>query len=545
MRKLLMRKTGFLVLIQFSALLLVAQGEGYITEKQALRAVQKDNIEVVEKFLEQGNDINGYYGRQNTTLLNHAINKRSESVFDLLIEKGANPDLSDGRRTPLVSAIRRRNLMMVHKLIQNGAEVDLRYKGGNTALIYAARNGRLRFVKSLIEYGANAEISNNSGQTALDLANMTNYREVAQYLVKVIELRHFFANIAPNRDGPHIEWVDDTLVRMFYMVTDPKKKYPVMHRKYIPVTSDTTILQGFAGDTLQYKITKQYSTDQYEYKNIGKILALGDVHGEYDAFRNYLISNGVIDRDHNWTWGDGHLVLLGDLFDRGNRVTETLWLIHQLDLKSREHGGQVHLLLGNHEIMVMINDIRYVSEKYMLFSNYFFRSYASFYDRNTELGRWLRSRNVIIRIDDHVFSHAGISSTIKDNNFTLERLNFLVQNFLADEPKAPNLYAKETNIVLGKFGPLWYRGYLYDFPDVSLIQEDQVSHILDFLGAKKMVIAHSEVKSISLLFNQQVIAIDVPIHPSDIISEGLLIENGRLYRLLYNGEKIPLKAGIH
>jgi hypothetical protein len=540
-----MKIAGFLVFIQFFALLVVAQGEEYITEKQALQAVQRDKTAVVEKFLEQGNDINGYYGRQKTTFLNHGINKKSELVFDMLIEKGANPDQSDGRSTPLVNAIRRRNLMMVHKLIQNGADVDLSYKGGNTALIYAARNGRFRFVKTLIEYGANAEISNNSGQTALDLANMANYREVAQYLVKIIELRHFYANIPPERDGPHIEWVDDTLVRMFYMVTDPKKKYPVMHCKFIAVTSDTMILQGFAGDTLQYQITKQHSTDHNEYKNIGKILALGDVHGEYDAFRNYLISNGVIDHDHNWTWGDGHLVLLGDLFDRGNRVTETLWLIHQLDLKSRKHGGRVHLLLGNHEIMVMINDIRYVSEKYMLFSNYFFRSYASFYDRNTELGRWLRSRNVIIRIDDHVFSHAGISSTIKDNNLNMERINFLVQNFLADEPKAPNLYAKETNIVLGKFGPLWYRGYLYDFPDVALIREDQVSHILDFLGAKKMVIAHSEVKSISLFFNQQVIAIDVPIHPSDIITEGLLIENGRYYRLLYNGDKISLKARSH
>lgn len=536
-----MRITGFLVLLQFFALLATAQGEKYVTEKQALRAVQRDNTPVVEKFLEEGNDINGYYGRQKTTLLNHAINKRSESVFDLLTEKGADLNQSSGGRTPLVNAIRRRNLLMVHQLIKNSADIDLRYKSGNTALIYASRTGRFQFVKTLIEYGADAGITNNSGLTALDLANMANYREVAQYLVKIIELRHFYADIPPERDGPHIEWTDDTLIRMFYMVTDPIKKYPVMNCEYIPVTADTITLQGFAGDTLQYRITKQHSTDHYKYKNIKKILALGDVHGEYTAFRNYLISNGIIDSDHNWTWGDGHLVLLGDLFDRGTRVTESLWLIHQLDLKSREHGGRVHLLLGNHEIMVMINDIRYVSKKYMLFSNYFLRSYASFYDRNTELGRWLRSRSVIIKINDHVFSHAGISSTIKDNDLTIERINFLVQNFLEDDPKAPNLFAKETNIVLGKYGPLWYRGYLYDFPDVSLIEEDQVGHILSFLEAKKMVIAHSEVKNISSLFNRQVIAIDVPIHPRDIISEGLLIENGRHYRLLYNGEKVPLK----
>ncbi|NCU32134.1 MAG: hypothetical protein EOM23_04205, partial [Candidatus Moranbacteria bacterium] len=336
------------------------------------------------------------------------------------------------------------------------------------------------------------------------------------------------------------EWINDTLLRMFYMVTDPVKKYPVFRCDYFPMKADFMFLKGFAGDTLFYMIERKKQIDPWQYDQVEKILALGDIHGEYEALKNYLISNKIIDHNLNWIWGDGHLVLLGDIFDRGDQVTETLWLIHQLDIKSRMEGGRVHLLLGNHEVMIMIDDVRYVSQKYRLFSQYFSRPYSSSYNRNTELGKWLRRRNVAVKINGIVFSHAGMSQMVTEKKLTLERMNFLIHYFLAHDPKAPNMFARETNLLLGKSGPLWYRGYVYDFPDAPLITQEQVRQVLDFLKAEKKVIAHSEMKQVSALFNEKVIAIDLPVLNQNTIAEGLLIEKGRYYRLLHSGQKIPL-----
>jgi hypothetical protein len=535
-----MKINGLFFFFQIVAMTVFGQASALVSEKDLFRAVNRDNVPVVNKFLSEGNDINGKYGRAETTLLNRAIQKRSKHVFDLLLAKGADLNKQSQGSTPLVNVIRKRNLTMLHRLLKNGADTDAILQGGNTALIYAAKRGRLNFVKALIEYGADTEIKNSNGYSALELSSMANHREVAGYLARISELRYFFANMHATRDGPHIEWVNDTLLRMFYFVTDTLKKYPVFRCDYFPMKTDFMFLKGFAGDTLQYTIERKKQPYPWKYENVGKILALGDIHGEYEAIKNYLISNMIIDQNLDWIWGDGHLVLLGDIFDRGDRVTETLWLIHQLDIKSRLEGGRVHLLLGNHEVMVMIDDVRYLSQKYRLFSQYFSHSYSSFYNRNTEMGKWLRKRNVAVKINGIVFSHAGMSPMIKEKKLTIERMNFLMQHFLAHDPQAPNMFATETNLLLGKSGPLWYRGYVYDFPDIPLITQDHVNQILDFLKAEKKVIAHSEMKRVSALFNDKVIAIDLPIIDQNSITEGLLIQNGHYYRLLQNGRKIPL-----
>lgn len=529
------------VIFQFLSAFVIGQNTQVFSEKEVLKAVSKGNTEIVEEFIRQDNDINGKFSRSKTTLLNHSIRTKSSRAFNHLLELGADPDLSSQGLTPIMHAVRRQNMQLLHRLLRSGANIDATGKGGQTPLIFAARQGKSQFVKTLIEWGADAEIRTNAGLSALDLANTGNHRDVAIYLVKAIELRHFFVTMPAERDGPHIEWLNDTLARMYYMMTDEKKKYPVLDCDFFTIRDDTAILKGFASDTLSYKIIKTKSSDNWDYQNIGRILAIGDIHGHYDAFKNYLLNNGVINEKFEWIWGDGHLVLLGDLFDRGDQVTESLWLIHQLDIQSRAHGGRVHMLLGNHEVMAMINDIRYVSSKYKQFSNYFSKEYAEFFGLNTELGQWLRKRNAVIRINDCIFSHAGISTHIANNNLTIPRINFLITNFLSDDPKAPNQFVKETNLVLGKHGPLWYRGFMYDFPDEGLISHNEVVKILENLEATKFVIAHSHVESITMLYNGSVVAIDVPVLEKEVISEGLLIENGIYYRLKYNGEKILLK----
>jgi len=84
---------------------------------------------------------------------------------------------------------------------------------------------------------------------------------------------------------------------------------------------------------------------------------MSDVHGQYNAARELLLNAEVIDENNRWVCGEGHLVIVGDIFDRGPDVTPTLWLIHNLQQEAERAGGRVHFLLGNHETMILGNDV--------------------------------------------------------------------------------------------------------------------------------------------------------------------------------------------
>ena len=79
-----------------------------------------------------------------------------------------------------------------------------------------------------------------------------------------------------------------------------------------------------------------------------RVAAMGDVHGNYNHLILLLENGGVVDADLNWSWGAGHLVFNGDVFDKGPGVTESLWLIYKLEQQAEAAGGMVHYLLGNH-----------------------------------------------------------------------------------------------------------------------------------------------------------------------------------------------------
>ncbi|MCK7530014.1 MAG: hypothetical protein MZV63_02625 [Marinilabiliales bacterium] len=76
------------------------------------------------------------------------------------------------------------------------------------------------------------------------------------------------------------------------------------------------------------------------------------------------MANGIIDRNLNWKFGRGHLVYLGDAHDRGDMVTEILWHLFSLERQAAKAGGMVHFVLGNHELMVLDGDLRFINPKY-------------------------------------------------------------------------------------------------------------------------------------------------------------------------------------
>jgi hypothetical protein len=104
------------------------------------------------------------------------------------------------------------------------------------------------------------------------------------------------------------------------------------------------------------------------------VVAIGDVHGDFDDFVAILQHTGLIDKQNHWTGGKTTFVQVGDLLDRGPKPREVMDLMMTLEKEAKQAGGRVISLLGNHEMMNIIGDLRYVTPV----------NYASFADGNSE-----------------------------------------------------------------------------------------------------------------------------------------------------------------
>ena len=94
-----------------------------------------------------------------------------------------------------------------------------------------------------------------------------------------------------------------------------------------------------------------------------RIVAVGDVHGDLPAFKAILAQAGVVDEAGAWSGGDVVLIQVGDLIDRGPAMRATLDYAMTLERQAQEKGGRAVFLLGNHEVMNMAGDLRYVAKE--------------------------------------------------------------------------------------------------------------------------------------------------------------------------------------
>jgi hypothetical protein len=110
------------------------------------------------------------------------------------------------------------------------------------------------------------------------------------------------------------------------------------------------------------------AADDWHWRDVPRVVAISDVHGAHEAMVRTLQSAGVIDDDAHWNGGETHLVVTGDLLDRGPASRQAMELLMQLEEQALLAGGRVHVLLGNHEVMNLVGDLRYVSrEEYAAF----------------------------------------------------------------------------------------------------------------------------------------------------------------------------------
>jgi hypothetical protein len=156
-----------------------------------------------------------------------------------------------------------------------------------------------------------------------------------------------------------------------------------------------------------------------------RIVVVGDVHGAYDALIEVLRETSIIDGANRWAGGTAHLVSLGDLLDRGPHSRRVMDLLMALQGEARAAGGRVHVVLGNHELMNLTGDLRYVSAA----------EFAAFADEPADpegahppgflglnrafaadgtYGSWLLEQPVAVVINDVAFVHGGLPETVVD-----------------------------------------------------------------------------------------------------------------------------------
>ena len=266
------------------------------------------------------------------------------------------------------------------------------------------------------------------------------------------------------------------------------------------------------------------------YTDVDEVFAVSDIHGQYDLFRSLLKANKITDEDGKWAYDSGHLVIVGDNFDRGDGVIELLWYLYDLQQQAEDAGGMVHVMLGNHEVMVLNNDLRYLHKKYYYTSALFKTRYDQFFRKGSILGDWLSSHPVLLSINKNLFVHGGISTAFLGLNQSIDQVNQTFVDHLIR--KDLNTQNEELSLLSLTDGPLWYRGYF----DSTAVRQADMEMILDNLNQSAIIVGHTSLKTISSLYEGKVIAVDCSIKLG-LDAQGLKIKNKRYYVADTKGKK--------
>jgi hypothetical protein len=189
-----------------------------------------------------------------------------------------------------------------------------------------------------------------------------------------------------------------------------------------------------------------------------RIVAVGDVHGAFEEFTAVLQTVGLIDGRRAWTGGTATFVQTGDVVDRGAKQRECLDLLMDLQRQAPRDGGTVITLLGNHEVMNIIGDLRYLTpdtfrtfaspdaeqrreaarKDYLAFlsahaghghevvppadgearQKWFAEHPPGFFEQRDafgpagQYGKWIRSNRAVVQVGDGIFVHGGINPAL-------------------------------------------------------------------------------------------------------------------------------------
>jgi len=276
-----------------------------------------------------------------------------------------------------------------------------------------------------------------------------------------------------------------------------------------------------------------------EFSGDYPVAALSDFHGQYDLMIELLTNNNIIDENKNWAFGKGHFVITGDIFDRGDKVTEILWFLYDLEQQAKKAGGEIHLTLANHEVMVLNGDLRYLHAKYVETAKQLNKPFEQLFGKDTILGDWLRSKPVLVKVNNMLFTHGGFHPSLATEKRSLLEINTVFKNSLvkAELDKPREGWAKFLHTTNG---PIWYRGYFAaDRGKDGGATSTEIDLLLKHFDVKHLIVGHTSQKQIETRYQGRVIAIDSSIKRGKY-GEILFIDNGKKWRGSLSGKVLPL-----
>lgn len=281
-----------------------------------------------------------------------------------------------------------------------------------------------------------------------------------------------------------------------------------------------------------------------------RIVAFADVHGAYDELLSILRETAMVDDGLHWKGGSTHLVSTGDLLDRGPDSRKVLDLLMRLEAEARQAGGAVHVVLGNHEVMNIAGDLRYVSpEEYAAFAGkeddvlheqawalvlgqepaavrtdfdaQFPRGYFAHrqaFSPAGQYGAWLLTLPFLLVVNDTAFVHGGLPSMVAELGLegTNQRMHADLAAYLQTwaslekelqivrpipfndrpaavaakgaEPQSQALLELQAKGVFALDSPAWFRGQALCYP---LTETDNLEAALSTLGVARVVEGHT------------------------------------------------------
>jgi len=306
-----------------------------------------------------------------------------------------------------------------------------------------------------------------------------------------------------------------------------------------------------------------------EWDAVSRIVAVGDVHGDLGQLTTVLRDAGLVDDKDSWIGGKAWLVQTGDRIDRGPDSRRIMDLLMRLEKQAKKAGGAVQALVGNHEVMNVVGDLRYVSpEEYAAFKTpdsarlqeallertnedrrkekrppmtpaereafqaerpLGFVEHRLAWAPRGEYGSWIARQNAVIRVGDTLFLHGGLSPKYAD--FSLKDLDDRIR----DEVKQGD--AVSAVVATDPEGPLWFRGLAQGDPALL----PHLEAVLKRHGARRMVVGHTPTEGLIFpRYGGRLVQIDVGM--SKIYGgppAALLIEDGKLFAL-HRGHRVPL-----
>lgn len=354
------------------------------------------------------------------------------------------------------------------------------------------------------------------------------------YFASLIFLLISFSLAAQERpayfDGPYIFQEEDSL-RIKWIERGYAHDTLIAH-------TDATIFERDSLPTVNLQSLDYPRATSSTYTGAERIVVISDVHGQYQLMQALLLAGGVIDSLNNWALGQGHLVVIGDNMDRGDQVLPILWLLFKLEQQALAAGGRLHLLLGNHELMVLNGDLRYLNRKYNFTAGVLQTPYNHLFAAGSVLGDWIAQHQVMVSVNERLFMHAGLSPEVLALKLSLDDINTAFRESILRQPE-DSINADPTLALLyGGEGPLWYRGYFGDKP----LKRGKFKRQLKQYEQQIMVVGHTSQENIQARYRGQLIVVDCSIKLG-LNGQILLIEGDDVYLIDEEGEQFPL-AGI-